>query len=229
MTSAPAPTADLAPGRRERKKLATRAALSSAALRLAAEQGVDHVTTEQIADEADVAVRTFFNHFSSKEEAVVAGDFGTAEFLVRAFRARPDDESLFDALRSAVLGVIGDPVYDDRHKVEQMRTLRRTPSLLPHQLAVYAAHERSLAAAIAARIGADTEHDVRPTLIAATAMTALRVILQHGLADPTHVHHGPSLAELTEQAFAQLGHGLDVRRAADRKVSLIAREYAVTR
>ena len=75
-------------GRRERKKQATRAALSGAAVRLSLEHGVEHVTVEQIADDADVSLRTFFNYFSSKEEAVVAGDAARGDVLVERFRAR---------------------------------------------------------------------------------------------------------------------------------------------
>ena len=48
-------------GRRERKKRATWAALSAAALQLSIERGIDDFTVEQSADEADVSLRTFFN------------------------------------------------------------------------------------------------------------------------------------------------------------------------
>ena len=50
-------TVDAQPGRRERKKLATRQALQDAALRLVAERGLEQVTVEDISEAADVATR----------------------------------------------------------------------------------------------------------------------------------------------------------------------------
>jgi AcrR family transcriptional regulator len=72
-------------GLRERKKLAVRQALGSAALRLAVEQGLENVTVEDITAEADVSLRTFGNYFSSKYEAICA--IGT-EALAEAIAAR---------------------------------------------------------------------------------------------------------------------------------------------
>ena len=129
--------------RRERKKLATRAALRRAALRLAVRDGVEHVTVERIADEADIALRTFFNYFSSKEEAVLATAAVGAEALVARFRARPPEESVLHALREAVLEVMDrDDVAGDEH-LAVLRLIRSAPSLLPQQLSVLAAQERA--------------------------------------------------------------------------------------
>lgn len=195
-------------GRRERKKQATRAALSGAALRLSVEHGVDRVTVEQIADEADVAVRTFFNYFSSKEEAIVAGDLGTTVSLVAAFTDRPAEEPLLDSLREAALLVVGGEAYRDRDRVEGMRALRSTPALLPHRLAAYAEQERALAAAVAARTGTDEKKDIYPALVAATAMAGLRVVVQRWLAVPADELDQVRLTELVETTFARLADGL---------------------
>lgn len=212
-TPGPAPGAAAAtPGRRERKKLATRAAVRKAALRLALRHGVENVTVEQIATEADIAVRTFFNYFSSKEEAVVAAAAAGAEALIAGFRARPATESVLRALRQAVLGVIDQGDAVSREYVKAMWLIGRTPSLVPHQLAALAAQERSLADAITERLPPGTEPGIYPALCAATALTALRVVLARWLADVTGPDATPPIAVLREEvdrALAELAAGLD--------------------
>ncbi|MGU7774205.1 TetR/AcrR family transcriptional regulator [Burkholderia sp. MR1-5-21] len=64
------PTAD-DPGRRARKRIQMLSHLAETAARLFDAHGYDSVTMEQIAAEADVAKRTLYNHFPTKE-AVLA-------------------------------------------------------------------------------------------------------------------------------------------------------------
>ncbi|TCW85624.1 TetR/AcrR family transcriptional regulator [Burkholderia sp. SRS-46] len=59
------------PGRRARKRIQMLAHLAATAARLFDAHGYDTVTMEQIAAEADVAKRTLYNHFPTKE-AVLA-------------------------------------------------------------------------------------------------------------------------------------------------------------
>ncbi|MFJ3044391.1 TetR/AcrR family transcriptional regulator [Herbaspirillum chlorophenolicum] len=54
-------------GRRERKRVQMLGHLADTAARLFAAHGFDSVTMEQIAAEADVAKRTLYNHFPTKE------------------------------------------------------------------------------------------------------------------------------------------------------------------
>src|SRR3954447_18924190 len=91
-----------APGLRERKKLATRAALADAAWRLSATHGVGAVTIDDIAQAADVSPRTFFNYFSSKEEAVLERTAAMAPDRAAGIRNRPAGEPLAEVLCAAV-------------------------------------------------------------------------------------------------------------------------------
>src|ERR1700704_4199032 len=88
------------PGRRERKKAATRQALSAAARRLFLERGFDKVTVAEIADAADTAVSTLFAHFPGGKEALILGDGNEREqALTTAVRERPGGVSILQALR----------------------------------------------------------------------------------------------------------------------------------
>ncbi|MEU8384780.1 helix-turn-helix domain-containing protein [Streptosporangium sp. NPDC048865] len=207
-----------ATGRRERKKQATRAALREAALRLSVRHGVENVTVEQIAEEADIALRTFFNYFSSKEEAVLASSAAAAEALIAEFRARPRTESVLRAFREAVL-VIMDQGDATRDHIEALRLIRKAPSLVPQQLAVLAAQEKALAAAIAERAGPATAghlpDPVYPALCAAATLAALRVVLDQWLVPG--LQETPSTALLGRQideVITALAAGLDRPSAA---------------
>src|ERR671916_524043 len=86
-------------GLRERKKQRTRDQIVDAAMRLFAERGYHATTISDIASAADVAPRTFFSYFPSKEAVVfhhVDRDIGS---LAKGLRTRLPGEHVFDALR----------------------------------------------------------------------------------------------------------------------------------
>ena len=60
------------PGRRERSKVACRARIIKAGIRLFGERNIDAVTVDEIAAAADVGKGTIYNYFRTKEDIVVA-------------------------------------------------------------------------------------------------------------------------------------------------------------
>ncbi|MCI2415821.1 TetR/AcrR family transcriptional regulator [Saccharopolyspora sp. K220] len=86
--------------RRERKKLLTKRRIADAAIALFLQQGYDQTTVAQIAAEADVDPKTFFNYFGSKDE-VVFDDQRYDDFLA-AIRDRRSDEGPGQALARLV-------------------------------------------------------------------------------------------------------------------------------
>src|SRR5438270_4073638 len=141
-------------GRRERKKRDTRKALASAAVRLAAERGPDQVTIEDIAEAADVSVRTFFNYFSSKEEAIVGADPEGHAILAERLLARPPSEPPLTALRNMFVDTFdgADRAWAD-DRVLRQRLVREHPSLLPRHLEAHFELEKVLVHAMAERLG----------------------------------------------------------------------------
>jgi AcrR family transcriptional regulator len=193
-----------AAGRRERKKRETRSHIRRAALDLALERGVDHVTVEEITERADVSVRTFFNYFDCKEDALLEDLSESAAQLAADVVARPSGESPWQALRAALQAselLHADHCARERVLARQ-RLVRDNPTLLPRQLAQYAAVEARLIEATAQRLGVDPDVDLRPALLAALALCAVRVAMQRWAADGSRT---PS--KLVADAFAHVPGG----------------------
>jgi AcrR family transcriptional regulator len=195
-------------GLRERKKLAVRQALGQAALRLAVERGVDNVRIEDIAAEADVAVRTFRNYFSSKYEAMCSIALDRADRIGGTLRERPASEPLWDALTNAVLrhyeGIDQAP---DRRWLDAVRVVLTSPGVRAEFLRVTAATQDALAAAIADRTGVDRAADMYPEILAGAVTAAVQVALRRWFgADPP-----VPLRPLLERALRQLAGACAVR------------------
>ncbi len=89
-------------GLRERKKRRTREALTEAALALFADRGYERTTVADIAAAADIAPRTFFSYFPTKEAVLFAGTDERLELIVAAFADLPDGLDPVDAIRRIV-------------------------------------------------------------------------------------------------------------------------------
>ena len=87
------------PGRRSRKRLATRQKISDVATRLFMERGFDQVTVDEIAEAADVSRMTVFNHFSRKEDMFFDLDDEGREDLMAALQKRENSTSPIEAVR----------------------------------------------------------------------------------------------------------------------------------
>ena len=173
-------------GLRERKKLAVRHALSSAAIRLAVQRGLDNVTVEDITAEAGVSLRTFGNYFSSKYEAICAIGTDRARRMGAELLARPAGEPLWDALVLAVLAHYeGADEAPDKEWLAGLRLVLAAPAIRGEYLKVTAEMQRSLASAIAVRTGVAAEQDMYPDLLAGAVTAAAQVALgRWGAADP---------------------------------------------
>ncbi len=155
VTTAPT-SAHSSPGLRERKRAQTRAQLARDAFTFARERGVDGFTIDEVAEATGVARRTFFNHFSSKEEAIshvvaMAVHESLAELVHPGATPGVDDCAVIEAFgRSDLLETIG-RVTRALLSPDVVTTFRQFadlagshPSVLPHVRQVEAqARERA--------------------------------------------------------------------------------------
>ncbi|THV37085.1 TetR/AcrR family transcriptional regulator [Glycomyces buryatensis] len=116
------PTAPQRVGRRERNKQEKLDRITAAASELFAEHGVDEVTTQQIADKADIGTGTLFLYAKNKGELLLLVQNSTyAEALVEGKAAAEEVPGVLDA----VMAIIGPVVACNRKQIDNGRTYLR--------------------------------------------------------------------------------------------------------
>ncbi|MZD04632.1 TetR family transcriptional regulator [Streptomyces sp. SID5785] len=209
---------------RERKKQATRAALVEAAVRLAAEHGVEHVTVDAISERAGVSPRTFFNYFESRDDVFVMVGAESNARVRRAVIDAPSDRTALEALRDALAVELSE--IEQQQELWQLHAavLRRSPDLFSRTIGAHMADEIGLAEAIAVRIGTGSplfadppaahsaaEDEPRrralglyPRLLAAVGATACRVAVEHWCVRQDET----AFADVFSEVFEHLAAGL---------------------
>ena len=168
-------------GLRERKKMRTRGALRAAALERARLQGPDAFTVEEICADVDVAPRTFFNHFPSKDAVLFDWDENSLAELAGEVRDRAGGSPLTAA--TAVLAEVAGSLTTSPIWHGQLELLRAHPELNGRIAQVGRTIENAVARALAERDGpAEPARDHR--VAAASAMAVLQVTVTEWLADP---------------------------------------------
>lgn len=141
----------------------TRSALVEAATELFDRKGFAETTVEEICERADVAQRTFFRYFPSKEAVLYAEFEDLQAQLLARLAERPADEAPLAALHQALRGHA--TVVQTRFealarlakRAEECRGSGAEKAVLRQQMT------EAVAAALAARLGTDPAVDPRPT------------------------------------------------------------------
>jgi AcrR family transcriptional regulator len=167
---------EAAPGLRERKKQRTREAIVEAAFELFDERGFDGTTIADIAEAAEIAPRTFFSYFPSKDD-VVFHDFEEKHAMVASWiRGREPGTNTIDALWAGITSTIGEA--ESGHLAEKRlrkRLIRENESLVAHSQHLMGKFAELLAEGVATDLG-DAPGDLRPRLVAAASAAAIGVI-----------------------------------------------------
>jgi AcrR family transcriptional regulator len=215
-------------GLRERKKQQTRELIAETARRLFLERGFDAVTVAEVARGADVAEKTVFNYFPTKEDLFYDRLESFEDELLNAIRQRKPGETVVAAFGRFVLeprGLLASRKgREAREAAEALRAITRTivesPALLAREQQVFARYTNSLAAVIAEETGA-ASGDVEAWVVANALIGVHRALIDHvrervlaGAFPPARLAR--EVRDQGERALARIEHGLG-RYAAKRR------------
>ena len=158
-------------GRRDRKRADTRQRLREAGLVLIATNGLSGTTVRDIAEQADVAERTFYRHFESKEDLLlddVRRYFAAAGAFIAS---RPASESPMSSLLAVVEALAEEWSVTDAEAVWLAGFVMNDTATRGHLHKLVDEYQETLSQIFAARRGLG-EADYRCHLEAAVAGTA---------------------------------------------------------
>ena len=209
-------------GLRERKKRRTRLEISDVATRLFAEHGFEAVTLAQIAEAAEVSVKTIFNHFGSKEDLYFDRAQEVRDGLVGTITGRPAGTTVLESLhRLAAENFVPLPGQDwaALHDPEGLARFRaflstqdRSPALRARALTLTTELAAELARVLAAELGRERGDAAVLALTAMIVATlSLRAhVLSRAIAEgvaPAEVERRVRAA--VDEAFGRLARAFD--------------------
>jgi AcrR family transcriptional regulator len=143
------------PGLRERKKQQTREAISDIATNLFIQRGFEPVTLAEIAEAAQVSVKTIFNYFGSKEELFFDRADDVYAELRKSITERPKEMTITRSMERQLtwaatpLSDVGWGMLEDQEAYEQFRSYReaeqRSPALTARRVLISEQWTRDLA------------------------------------------------------------------------------------
>ncbi|OFW66442.1 MAG: hypothetical protein A2Z12_05290 [Actinobacteria bacterium RBG_16_68_21] len=189
---------------RERKKARTRGAIERAALDLFEQRGFNSTTVDEVAAAADIAPRTFFHYFPSKEDVVLADYAARLGRLVSELEEGPADESPWRSLRAAFVAVSADYESERAQMLRRFRIITTVPSVGARSLKLQAEWEAAVAGIVAGWLRPDPDLQIVPRLLAGAALSAMRASMAMWLAGGGQA----SLPDLMARCFDLLDAGL---------------------
>lgn len=200
-----------AQGLRERKKRATRQAISNVATRLFQERGFENVSVSEIADAANVSKMTVFNYFARKEDLYFDQGLSDMVLVERALQQRAANVSPLAALQALVHSMVDERQVQVRFTAGVSafwRAVRESPALRARARELRDEFENSLTQLLQTSIGSD-EPSAR--LLAGMLVAAWRVAyttaLRRQRAGDSAANVRAAFLDTIDQAFAILRKG----------------------
>lgn len=155
-------------GLRERKRAATRAAITAVARKLTAERGLNGYTVEEVCEQTNISRRTFFNYFPTKEDAILGHVDDEIphdvieEFISRGASSAPGDISptLFQDLVALSLDLSENMAASEEETRQLIGVIKKEPQLMLRIIGATEERQVEFARVLALREGVAPAHPV---------------------------------------------------------------------
>jgi AcrR family transcriptional regulator len=185
-------------GLRERKRAQARALTVDVALELFAQRGYEDVTVADICAAAEIAPRTFFRYFPTKEDVLAEPAREMAIRVEAAISAAPENLDEAEVIRMALLE-IGEYVLTNRQRLAAFfRVATETPLVRSNPFVRLSDRERQISEHLVRRRPSPATPDWRTRLMVARAVTGFRIWLDDVLATDLPNDLPDPLAHLAE-------------------------------
>jgi len=190
---------------RERKKALIRRAIIEHAERLFEARGYDHVTVAEIADAANVSVKTLFTYFRSKEDLLFQ-DGELIDAVLVALRGRSTETTPIQAVTGMLARLVGEGLGLAERLAKYQRGYGASEALRSRLLRLWADYEDSVAQELAREVGRDAPTvDIR--LEAALLVALVRTFTWRELSDlaeDTSAESTTAIADWLQRAARRL-------------------------
>jgi AcrR family transcriptional regulator len=198
---------------RERKKQHTHEAIEAAALELFAQRGYASTTMGDIAQAADVSLRTVAVHFPTKQDLVFRAKEQVFEGLIASIEQRAAGTGTLEAMQEwlrAYVGAASEVAGSDakawERRVLRQRIIDADPELAARARGGVGRIEPILVAGVAADLGMSPD-DLAPRIVGAAATGVFQMLSQLGTMEDSPPEARTSQLRI-DTAFGYLRGGL---------------------
>lgn len=165
-------------GLRERKKMKIHKTIIEKAWKLFSEKGFENVKVSDIADQADISVKTLFTYFNSKEDILFAGEDELLDEIITAIHLRNHTVCISDSIANLILKLMNDD--DDPVTIEAnelIKLLASNPVIQRRLLIMWQKYEKKLTDVLTTELNMELG-DPRAQVIACNLVLPFRMLFE---------------------------------------------------
>ncbi|GBR27557.1 NTP transferase domain-containing protein [Kozakia baliensis] len=189
-------------GVRELKQSRIRETVIAQAAHLFADRSYDETTVEDIAAAAGISTRTFFRHFTTKSDIVLAWMSEMTDFLQTSIENAPDDLTPDQALRQAFERMMRQAVLQEQEKLDFISLIKTSQALCGAALAKYAEWEGGITRGLEKRLPKTSSRQKTATLKARIGIALYRSALDEWLKKERREDFGKIFGQTAETAIS---------------------------